>query len=136
MEYAAKTALGVTLLPPAFLGAAPPKAAKPGANPTQKASADAVIFLYMRGGMSQVATFDPKTDGETKGSIRPVRTKADDLEFSNLLPKLGEQAMDISVIRSMTTRTGAHSQASYVMHTGYRQRPGGTHPQRSAQVLL
>ena len=129
MEYAAKTALGVTLLPPAFLGAAPQKAENPGATPIRKASADAVIFLYMRGGMSQVDTFDPKTDGETKGSTRPVRTKADDLEFSNLLPKLGDQAMDISVIRSMTTRTGAHSQASYVMHTGYRQRPGGTHPQ-------
>ena len=129
LQYAAKTALGVTLLPPAFLGAAPGDPNKPVVVPMKKATADAVIFLYMRGGMSQIDTFDPKTDGETKGSTRPVATKADDLQFSNLLPKLGDQAKDISVIRSMTTRTGAHSQASYVMHTGYRQRPGSTHPQ-------
>ena len=62
LQYAAKTALGVTLLPPAFLGAAPGDPNKPVSVPMmKKATADAVIFLYMRGGMSQIDTFDPKT---------------------------------------------------------------------------
>ena len=131
LAYAAKAALGVTLLPPAFVSGAPGDPTAPGTTPIMKKKAlcDSVIFLYMRGGMSQIDTFDPKTDDATKGSTRPVATKADGLQLSNLLPKLGEQANDLSVIRSMTTRTGAHSQASYVMHTGYRQRPGMTHPQ-------
>jgi hypothetical protein len=38
----------------------------------------------------------------------------------------------------MTTKTGAHSQARYVMHTGYRQKTGMTHPQLGswAQMFL
>ena len=131
LAYAAKAALGVTLLPPAFYREHQATRQLRGTTPMMKKKAlcDSVIFLYMRGGMSQIDTFDPKTDDATKGSTRPVATKANGLQLSNLLPKLGEQANDLSVIRSMTTRTGAHSQASYVMHTGYRQRPGMTHPQ-------
>ena len=128
LAHAAKSALGVTLLPnflQTALGAAKPAGAAMGG----KALCDNVIFLYMRGGMSQVDTFDPKTDPEIKGSTTPVATAADGLQFADTLPKLGELANDIAVIRSMTQRTGSHSQATYAMHTGYKERPGMTHPQ-------
>jgi len=128
LAHAAKSALGVTLVP-TFLQSVLGKGPAAGMAMGKKALCDNVIFLYMRGGMSQVDTFDPKTDSEIKGSTEPMNTAASDLQFSNLLPKLGALGNYISVIRSMTTRTGAHSQASYAMHTGYRERPGMSHPQ-------
>ena len=92
----------------------------------------------MKGGMSQTYTFDPKEKASIGGKSKPVKTKSPELLLSDKLPKLAQQAMDLSVIRSMATKTGAHSQARYVMHTGYRQRTGMTHPQLGswAQMFL
>lgn len=129
--YAAKTSLGLSILPTFLKGGEETK-------PDPKAPCERVIFLYMRGGMSQADTFDPKTKNEIGGKSKPVKTQSPDLFLSDQLPKLALQAKDLSVIRSMTTKTGAHSQARYVMHTGYRQRPGLTHPQLGswAQMFL
>lgn len=119
--HAAKAALGVTLLPiPIF---AAPKAA--GSNP--KNFCDNVIFLYMKGGMSHIDTFDPKTT-DVKGMSSPIRTKSPDLRISNLLPKLAQLGNHLAVVRSMAVRTGAHAEASYAMHTGFSMRPGTSHP--------
>ncbi len=133
--YAAKTTLGVSLAPSFLTGADDP--AVP-AKPAKKAPCERVIFLYMKGGMSQIDTFDPKDSREIGGPSRPIATQSDDLKLSDKLPKLAMQGKDLSVVRSMTTKTGAHSQARYVMHTGYRQRTGITHPQLGswAQMFL
>lgn len=130
--YAAKTTLGVSLAPSFLSGA---DQAKP---PAANAPCKRVIFLYMKGGMSQIDTFDPKESKEIGGPSKPIDTQSPDLQISDKLPKLALQANDLSVIRSMTTKTGAHSQARYVMHTGYRQRTGMTHPQLGswAQMFL
>ena len=129
--HAAKTTLGLSVLP-SFLNGAELK------KPDKKAPCERVIFLYMRGGMSQTDTFDPKEKNNIGGKSKPVKTQSPDLLLSNQLPKLALQANDLSVIRSLTTKTGAHSQARYVMHTGYRQRSGMTHPQLGswAQMFL
>ena len=129
--HAAKTTLGLSVLP-SFLHGAELK------KPDKKAPCERVIFLYMRGGMSQTDTFDPKEKNNIGGKSKPVKTQSPDLLLSNQLPKLALQANDLSVIRSLTTKTGAHSQARYVMHTGYRQRSGVTHPQLGswAQMFL
>ena len=79
--------------------------------------------------MSQTDTFDPKEKRDVGGKSKPQKTQSPDLLLSDQLPKLAQQAKNLSVIRSLTTKTGAHSQARYVMHTGYRQRTGMTHPQ-------
>ena len=128
LAYAAKSTLGVSLLP-AFLQGVLGKGPAAGMAMGRKALCDNVILLYMRGGMSQVDTFDPKTDAEIKGSTNPINTSADGLQFANTLPKLAALGDYISVIRSMTQRTGSHSQATYAMHTGYKERPGMSHPQ-------
>jgi hypothetical protein len=133
--HAAQSTLGVSLAP-SFLWSAENKAKKVVA--TEKATCERVIFLYMKGGMSQTDTFDPKEKASIGGKSKPIKTKSPELLLSDKLPKLAQQAMDLSVIRSMATKTGAHSQARYVMHTGYRQRTGMTHPQLGswAQMFL
>jgi hypothetical protein len=129
--HAAKTTLGLSFLPSFLNGADLNK-------PDKKPPCERVIFLYMRGGMSQTDTFDPKEKNNIGGKSKPVKTQSPDLLLSDQLPKLALQASDLSVIRSLTTKTGAHSQARYVMHTGYRQRSGMTHPQLGswAQMFL
>ena len=131
----ARTTLGVSVLPSLLAGAEPGQEKLPAEI---KASCERVIFLYMRGGMSQTDTFDPKEKSSIGGRSKPVKTQSPDLLLSDQLPKLALQAKDLSVIRSMTTQTGAHSQARYVMHTGYRQRSGMSHPQLGswAQMFL
>ena len=133
--HAVKSTLGVSLAP-SFLWSAENKAKKVVA--AEKATCERVIFLYMKGGMSQTDTFDPKEKASIGGKSKPIKTKSPELLLSDKLPKLAQQAMDLSVIRSMATKTGAHSQARYVMHTGYRQRTGMTHPQLGswAQMFL
>ncbi|MFP6901310.1 MAG: DUF1501 domain-containing protein, partial [Opitutales bacterium] len=122
IAHAAKAALGVSLLPAPLLLAAPT-----GGSSSAKRLCDNVIFLYMKGGMSHVDTFDPKTT-EVKGMSSPIATKSPDLKISNLLPKLAQQGKHLAVVRSMHVRTGAHAQASYAVHTGFSMRPGTSHP--------
>ena len=131
----ARTTLGVSVLPPLLTSAETRQEKLPAEI---KASCERVIFLYMRGGMSQTDTFDPKEKSSIGGKSKPVKTESPDLLLSDQLPKLALQAKNLSVIRSMTTQTGAHSQARYVMHTGYRQRSGMSHPQLGswAQMFL
>ena len=130
----ARSTLGVSLTP-SFLMSAEPISKK---VLNKKAPCERVIFLYMRGGMSQADTFDPKEKVSIGGKSKPIKTQSPELLLSDQLPKLAQQAKDLSVIRSMTTKTGAHSQARYVMHTGHRQKTGIIHPQLGswAQMFL
>ena len=132
--HIARSTLGVSLTP-SFLMSAEPISKK---VLNKKAPCERVIFLYMRGGMSQADTFDPKEKVSIGGKSKPVKTQSPELLLSDQLPKLAQQAKDLSVIRSMTTKTGAHSQARYVMHTGHRQKTGIIHPQLGswAQMFL
>ena len=132
--HIARSTLGVSLTP-SFLMSAEPISKK---VLNKKAPCERVIFLYMRGGMSQADTFDPKEKVSIGGKSKPIKTQSPELLLSDQLPKLAQQAKDLSVIRSMTTKTGAHSQARYVMHTGHRQKTGIIHPQLGswAQMFL
>ena len=68
--YAAKSTLGVSLAPSFLLGADDPEVPAKNAN---KAPCKSVIFLYMKGGMSQIDTFDPKDSNEIGGSQQTHR---------------------------------------------------------------
>jgi hypothetical protein len=117
-----------------------PLAARP---PHFAARADAVIFLFMVGGPSQVDLFDPKPElarrhgqplPESFG--RPVSqfTKGDTpllastrkfarhgrsgLEVSDLLPHLATCVDDIAFLRSCWCTSTIHAPAMYELHTG------------------
>jgi len=105
--------------------------------------AKAVIFLFMSGGVSHVDSFDPKpkltadhgkqvTFDHPETKNRPGYEKLylkkpnwkfsprgkSGTEISDLFPKLGEQADDIALIRSMHTSHSNHYNATLGMHTG------------------
>lgn len=124
MLRTAKAALGVSVLSglnnEAFGAAGPAPAGKGG-------KAKAVIYLYMAGGMSHIDTFDPKT-GETKGFKDPIKTNVSGIQLGGYMTKLADQMDKMTIIRSMTSKTGVHEDGTYIMHTGYEPRGTIVHP--------
>lgn len=111
-----------------------------GPLPHFRPRANAVIFLYMDGGPSQVDTFDPKprllaedgkpfgmkmeatqfdNNGNTLGSPWKFRRYGrSGLEVSDLFAHVGKHADDLCVVRSMTSPFSEHTNANYFLHTG------------------
>lgn len=124
MLRTAKAALGVSVLSGLdneVFGASTPAPAGVGGK------AKAVIYLYMSGGMSHIDTFDPKT-GETKGYKDPIKTNVSGIQLGGYMTSMAKHADKISIVRSMTSKTGVHEDGTYIMHTGYDQRGTVVHP--------
>jgi hypothetical protein len=81
----------------------------------------ACILLWMTGGPSQIDTFDPKPGHANGGQYKPIETAVPGIQISEHLPKLARQMKDIAIIRSMSTKEGDHSRATFNMRTGYNQ---------------
>ena len=89
-----------------------------------------IIFLQVKGGMSHIDTFDPKT-GPSQGPGKAIRTQSD-FQVTEYLPKIAKVADKISVIRSMTAKVGVHGPAQYFMRTAFTQRNTIKHPNLGA----
>ena len=100
----------------------------------KRASAKAVIVLYMEGGPSQLDTFDLKPGQETGGPFRPIDTAARGIRICEHLPQLAREMKHLAVIRSMTSREGDHRRGRYLLHTGHRPEPAVTHPGMGSYV--
>ncbi len=101
-----------------------------GATPLSKPKGKAkrVIYLNMRGAMSQFETFAPKPGTEVQGETKTIDTKVSGVKFAEHVPMLAALTKDLAVIRSMNTETGVHEQAQYTMQTGYRKIASTSHP--------
>ena len=125
MLRTAKTALGVTVMPALNLRAAGGAATGPGTPGFGKAKH--VIFLWMSGGMTHIDTWDPKT-GATKGPTDPIKGKGGIDYLGGTMTKTAAISDKISIIRSMSSKTGVHDSGTYVMKTGYEPRGTIVHP--------
>ncbi len=117
----AQTALGVTVMPALNLRAA---ATAPGPG---FGKAKNVIFLWMNGGMTHIDTWDPKT-GETKGPTAPIKGKGGIDYLGGTMTKMAEVSDKITIVRSMSSKTGVHDAGTYIMKTGYEPRGTIVHP--------
>ena len=127
-ERWAKTALGVTVLhgtTDSMFAAETAAAATPASGPGF-GKAKNVIFLQMIGGMTHIDTLDPK-DGPTQGPKAPIKTKAD-FQLGGTMENLAKRADSVSIIRSMSSKTGVHAAGQYVIRSGYEQRGTIKHP--------
>ena len=93
-----------------------------------------VIYICLDGGMSHIDTFDPKDDKDVMGDTSKISTNVDGIELGNRLPKLAEVVDKMSIIRSTTSKTGAHEQAQYLNRTSYRQIGSIVHPSLGSWV--
>jgi len=117
----AQTALGVTVMPALNLRAAA-AASGPGFGKAKN-----VIFLWMNGGMTHIDTWDPKT-GETKGPTVPIKGKGGIDYLGGTMTKMAEVSDKITIVRSMSSKTGVHDAGTYIMKTGYEPRGTIVHP--------
>jgi hypothetical protein len=97
----------------------------------------------MDGGVSQVDTFDPKSELD-KQNGKPFPSKIEKTQFNNigntlaspwkfknygecgtpvsdLFPHVGQHVDDMAVIRSMVSQFPEHTNANYFLHTGHGQ---------------
>lgn len=98
------------------------------AAPALARRAEHLIVLWMAGGPSHVDTFDPKPGRPTGGPFAAIPTAAEGIQVSEVLPKLALQMNDLVVLRSLTTRQGAHERASTLLQTGWEPEPTLVHP--------
>ncbi len=77
------------------------------------------ILLWMSGGPSQLDTFDPKPEHENGGEFDPIDTSVPGIQICEHLPQIARQMQDMAVIRSMSTKEGDHTRATYLARTGY-----------------
>lgn len=127
MMRTAQAALGVTVMPALNLSAA----GTSGAGTPGFGKAKHVIFLWMNGGMTHIDTWDPKT-GDTKGPTDPVKGKGGVDYLGGTMKKMAAVSDKISIIRSMSSKTGVHEAGTYVMKTGYEPRGTIVHPNLGA----
>jgi hypothetical protein len=80
----------------------------------------ACILLWMNGGPSQMDTFDLKPGHANGGPYKEIATTVPGVKISEHLPRLAKKAKHLAIVRSMSTKEGDHSQATYYLRTGYR----------------
>ena len=83
-----------------------------------------VIVCWMGGGPSHMDTFDPKSGNANAGSFKPIDTTGENMQISELLPKLAKQGKHLSIIRSVDTGEGSHERGTSAMHLGTTPIPG------------
>lgn len=77
------------------------------------------ILLWMSGGPSQMETFDPKQGHENGGPTKAIETSVPGIRIAENLPKVAKMMEHLAPVRSMSTKEGDHTRATYYMHTGY-----------------
>jgi uncharacterized protein (DUF1501 family) len=108
-----------------------PILARPAAAPQKPATADAVIVLWMAGGMAQTETFDPKRYTPFERGVKveqvlstfpAIPTAVDHIKFTEGLEQIASVMDRGAVMRSfMAADLGfiLHSRHQYHWHTGY-----------------
>jgi hypothetical protein len=96
------------------------QAAKPGGRDIS------LIYVFLKGGMSTIDTFDLKPDApvEFRGDFRPIKTNVAGIQIGEHLPKLAQQMDKVALIRSFHHHNSDHGAADHYMLTGYFPQAG------------
>lgn len=108
---------GLSLLGGAMSGWMPQLAAQLAEAGTR--ASRSCILLWMSGGPSQMETFDPKEGQANGGPTRAIDTSVPGIRIAENLPKVAGVMKHLAPIRSMSTKEGDHTRATYFMRTGY-----------------
>ncbi len=84
-----------------------------------RAKAQAVILVWLEGGISHVDTWDVKGNS----GFKPISTNAPGLQISEIFPKIARHMDKLSIIRSMKTDERNHPQGTIQTMTGHRPNP-------------
>lgn len=93
--------------------------------PSVEAKADAIIHIYLPGGIAHQESWDPKpyASADYRGPLGTVKTNLPGVEFSAHFKNTAAIADKLTIIRSMTHGEAAHERGTHNMLTGYRPSP-------------
>jgi hypothetical protein len=114
--------LGLSLSDFLRFGSAQALAATTGA--VSSAKANAVILIWLEGGISHLDSWDPKANG----GFRPISTNAPGVQISEIFPQVAKHMDKLSIIRSMKTQERNHPQGTIETLTGHRPNPASKFP--------
>ena len=80
-----------------------------------------LIFVFLKGGMSTIDTFDlkPEAPSDIRGEFNSIATCIPGVRISEHLPKIARDFDKLSLIRSFTHHNSDHGPADHYMLTGY-----------------
>ncbi|MEC8338187.1 MAG: DUF1501 domain-containing protein [Planctomycetota bacterium] len=92
--------------------------------------ADAIIYLFLQGGIAQQESWDPKPNApvENRGMFDSIPTKIPGVRFNELMPHTAKIVDRLTVIRSMTHGENDHDRGVHIMFTGYDPSPVVSYP--------
>jgi hypothetical protein len=93
---------------------------RPGRYPASFGKAKSCIVIFLKGGPSQLDTFDMKPDApvEIRGEFRPIPTNVPQMQVCELLPLLARKADKFTIARTVCHADNNHASAAYEMTTG------------------
>lgn len=94
----------------------------------QRPKIKSVIYLYLRGGLSHIDSFDPKPGRDEMAGVQAIESSVPGVRVSEWFPQLARQMHHVSLVRSMTSTQGVHERGNYLAHTSYFQTPTIAHP--------
>lgn len=103
----------------------PERGPRPGSDPENQFIGDsktgpACIILWLRGGPSQLETWDPKPNHRNGGPTKTVKTKTEGLLLPRAFSRLADRSDQFRVIRSLHSKEGDHNRATYFVRTGQK----------------
>jgi hypothetical protein len=98
------------------------------AAPDLKKQGKSLIILWMGGGPSHMDLWDLKPGQPTGGDFKPIKTAAEGIEISDILPTVAGQFQNLSLIRSLQSNEGSHERGTTLMNTGRLPNPVVQYP--------
>jgi hypothetical protein len=135
MHAFARATMGVAVGGPLVHGAEPAAHVAGAAGVHAGGRAKNVIYIYFRGGISHIDTFDPKPGRPEMGGVGEIDTSAAGVRISEWWPRLAQRMHHVALVRSMTSTQGVHERGNYLAHTSYFQTPTISHPALGAWAL-
>jgi len=102
----------------------------------KQATADAVIFMNLAGGVSHLDTLDmkPESPVDTQGEFKRIQSCIAGLQVCEHLPKLATSIDQFTLIRGISHSAGAHPQGQSWISTGNRPSPAVVYPEMGSVV--
>jgi uncharacterized protein (DUF1501 family) len=79
----------------------------------------ACILLWMQGGPSQFETFSPLPGHANGGETKAIPTAVPGIQVAENFPAVAQALKDLAILRTVTSKEGAHPRATSLMQTGY-----------------
>jgi len=88
-----------------------------------KKESKSLIIFWMGGGPSHMDLWDLKPGESTGGEFKPIKTTAQGVEISEVLPTVASQFKNLVAVRSLVTNEGSHERGTVLMNTGRQPSP-------------